>query len=302
MNIKGGILLRYNGKIKELNHIVISDPSYDKNVNCRYERNNLNLKDWIIDIDIQRVNTPVNEKINLEGTDIFILLHNPKIHCELKNEGSFLYLAKNKILETDIGMDTACVALGINKYAKEINNSIEDWQPDCSLRTLSDGIFGSVKEGKIGKNINFIWISGYLDSDTGYSFEDIIDYLERQLNITELKYNHEKTFSLKQEQLSEKITEVTKSFKELIKEESKILECFKEIGIKKYPISLDEASWYLNLLNKRNELRKQNLLDGEIEKSPFSEAQEKLINEFNKLSKEYKEVEMELNDIQLNDK
>ena len=291
--------MRYNGKIKELNHIVISDPSYNKDVSCRYERNNLNAKDWIVDIDMQKVNTPINDEINLEGTDIFILLHNPKTHCELKNEGSFSYLSENKITETDIGIDTACVALGINKFAKEINNSTEDWQPDCSLRTLSDGIFGSVKEGKVGEDINFIWISGYLDSDTGYSFEDIIDYLERQLNITELKYNHEKTFSLKQEQLLEKITEVAKSFKENTKEETKLLSYFKDIGIKNDPISLNDASRVLNLLNKRNELRKQNLLDGEIEKSPFSEAQEKLIHEFNKLNEEYQEVEMELNDIQL---
>lgn len=291
--------MRYNGKIKELNHIIISDPSYNKDVGCRYERNNLNAKDWIINIDIQKINTPINEKINLEGTDIFILLHNPKTHCELKNEGSFSYLSENIISETDIGMDSACVALGINEYAKEINKSINIWQPDCSLKTLSDGLFGSVKEGKVGENINFIWISGYLDSDTGYSFEDIIDYLERQLNITELKYNHEKTFSLKQELLLEKITEVAKSFKELVKEESKLLEYFKDIGIKNDPISLNDASRVLNLLNKRNELRKQNLLDGEIEKSPFSEAQEKLINEFVKLNEEYQEVEMELNDIQL---
>lgn len=291
--------MRYNGKIKELNHIVISDPSYTKDVSCRYERDNINAKDWIIDIDIQKVNTPINKEINLEGTDIFILLHNPKTHCELKNEGSFSYLSENKITETDIGIDTACIALGINNFAKEINNSIEDWQPDCSLRTLSDGIFGSVKEGKVGENINFIWISGYLDSDTGYSFQDIIDYLERQLNISELKYNYEKTFLLKQEQLLEKITEVAKFFKELIKEESHLLQYFKDIGLPNNPITLNEASRVLNLLNKRNELRKQNLLDGEIEKSPFSEAQEKLINQFVKLNEEYQEVEMELNDIHL---
>ena len=31
--------LRYKGKIKELNHIIISDPSYDESVTCRYEKN-----------------------------------------------------------------------------------------------------------------------------------------------------------------------------------------------------------------------------------------------------------------------
>lgn len=291
--------MRYNGKIKELNHIVISDPSYNKDVWCRYERNNLNAKDWIIDIDIQKVNIPMNEEINLKGADIFILLHNPKTDCELKNEGSFSYLSENKISETDIGVDTACVALGINEYAKEINKSINIWQPDCALKTLSDGFFGSVKEGKKGENINFIWISGYIDADTGYSFEDIINYLEKQLNISELEYNHEKTFLLKQELLLEKITEVAKSFKELIKEDSKLLQYFKDIRIKNDPISLNDASRVFKLLNKRNELRKQKLLDGEIEKSPFSETQEKLINEFIKLNEEYKEVVMELDDIQL---
>ena len=29
------------GRIKELNHIIISDPSYDESVTCRYEKNNL---------------------------------------------------------------------------------------------------------------------------------------------------------------------------------------------------------------------------------------------------------------------
>lgn len=45
--------LRYKGKIKELNHIIISDPSYDESVTCRYENNNLKEKDWYVDIDIK---------------------------------------------------------------------------------------------------------------------------------------------------------------------------------------------------------------------------------------------------------
>ena len=45
--------LRYKGKIKELNHIIISDPSYDESVTCRYEKNNLKEKNWYVDIDIK---------------------------------------------------------------------------------------------------------------------------------------------------------------------------------------------------------------------------------------------------------
>lgn len=45
--------MRYKGKIKELNHIIITDPSYDESVTCRYEKNNLKEKDWYVDIDIK---------------------------------------------------------------------------------------------------------------------------------------------------------------------------------------------------------------------------------------------------------
>ena len=73
------------------------------------------------------------------------------------------------------------------KKAKKIIDLRDDWQPECSLNTLTDGIFGTVKEGKAKDNVVFIWLSGYLDEDTGYSIEDIVDYLQYQLNITELE-------------------------------------------------------------------------------------------------------------------
>ena len=38
--------------------------------------------------------------------------------------------------------------MGINEAADEIKDSIDDWQPECSLETLTDGEFGYVKEGK----------------------------------------------------------------------------------------------------------------------------------------------------------
>ena len=89
-------------------------------------------------------------------------------------------------------MDTACVALGINEKADEIIELRADWQPECSLNTLTDGLFGTVKEGKIQDHTVFIWLSGYLDEDTGYSIEEIVDYLQYQLNITELEKDKRK--------------------------------------------------------------------------------------------------------------
>lgn len=178
--------MRYKGKIKELNHIIISDPSYDESVTCRYERNNLREKNWFVDIDIK----PVVEKIEdftVKGTEFFLFLTKDRRLSELKENGTICYMGGVKIEEIEIGMDTACVALGIDEKADEIIESREDWQPECSLNTLTDGFFGTVKEGNLQGHIVFIWLSGYLDEDTRYSIEDIIDYLQYQLNITELE-------------------------------------------------------------------------------------------------------------------
>lgn len=39
--------MRYKGKIKELNQIIVSDPSYGEDTWGRYERTDMNKKIWI---------------------------------------------------------------------------------------------------------------------------------------------------------------------------------------------------------------------------------------------------------------
>lgn len=184
--------MRYKGKIKELNHIVISDPTYDESVTCRYERANMNEENWLIDIDIKPVVDKI-EDFTINGTEFFLFLCKDKKLGELRENGTITYLKGIEIKKTEIGMDTACVAIGIDEKAKEIIESRDDWQPECSLHTLKDGLFGIVKEGKIEDDTVFIWLSGYLDEETGYSIEEIVDYLEHQLNIAELQKEYEKT-------------------------------------------------------------------------------------------------------------
>ena len=89
--------------------------------------------------------------------------------------------------KTEIGMDSACVAIGINEKAKEIVDIRNEWQPECALKTLTDGLFGMVTEGKLNNELKFICLSSFLDEDTEYSIEDVIDYLQYQLNISELE-------------------------------------------------------------------------------------------------------------------
>ena len=173
------------GKIKELDKIIVSDPFYSKDVSCRYERNNLNCKDWKIDIEIHPIQEEI-DGISVEGTEFFVLLQDPKECCNLKADGSFSYYSKNKINEIKIGMDSACVALGINTHADNIKKSKDTWQPEFALKTLTDGFFGYVKEGCSDGKINFIWITGFLDNDTDYTADDLAKYLTTKFNVTEL--------------------------------------------------------------------------------------------------------------------
>ena len=191
--------MRYNGKIKEIKHIIISDPSYDKDVTCRYEKDNLKEKNWIVDIDIEEVEDRIDD-FTFRGLEFFILLSKGKLLAELKDKGPIKYSSNIKIEETEIGMDTACVAFGINEKADEIIESKDLWQSEISLSTLTDGLFGTVKEGNIHNRPVFIWISGYISEDAGYSIEDIVDYLQYQFNIKDLKKSIERTVDLKNEQ------------------------------------------------------------------------------------------------------
>lgn len=283
--------MRYKGKIKELNHIIISDPSYDENVTCRYEKDNLKEKNWNVDIDIHPTVDKI-EDFTIKGTEFFLLLSKDKRLSELRENGTIRYLSGLEIKETEIGMDTACVALGINEKADEIIELRDDWQPECSLNTLTDGIFGTVKEGKLNDNHTvFIWLSGYLDEDTGYSIEEIVDYLQYQLNIVDLEKDKEKPIIIKQQNLLEKMTEIELKFKEITKEDPQLLNFFDKDN--RFS-NISFAGTYLAGIAVRNEQRKAGNLEGKMEKSPYSKQQEKLIEQYTNLRVEFEKTENEL--------
>ena len=283
--------MRYKGKIKELNHIVISDPSYDKDVWCRYEKDNLKEKNWNVDIDIHPTVDKI-EDFTIKGTEFFLFLSKDKRLSELRENGTIRYLSGLEIKETEIGMDTACVALGINEKADEIIELRDDWQPECSLNTLTDGIFGTVKEGKLNDNHTvFIWLSGYLDEDTGYSIEEIVDYLQYQLNIVDLEKDKEKPIIIRQQNLLEKMTEIELKFKEITKEDPQLLNFFDKDN--RFS-NISFAGTYLAGIAVRNEQRKAGNLEEKMEKSPYSKEQEKLIEQYTNLRVEFEKTENEL--------
>ena len=179
--------MRYNGKIKKLEHIVISDPSYDDEVKCRYEKKGLEEKNWLVELDINEL----EEKIDgSDGTEFSLLLKKNEDVCEIDND--FIRYSNDIITkEYDIGVDTACVAYGINNKADKIIKNKNKWQPSYALKTLSDGIHGKVMEGKKNNNLSFLYIYGYFDNNTGYKEKDILKYLENNFEITGIEIINE---------------------------------------------------------------------------------------------------------------
>lgn len=177
--------MKFGGKIKELNQIIVSDPSYGKDTYCRYEKDNINSKNMDISIEIHDYSEKI-EGLQINGIEFYILISRSKEPCQLFEDGSFTHYEKDKIKKTEIGIDTSCVALGINTFADNIRKAQRKWHPPVALETLSDGLFGTVIEGMEDEELDFIFISGFLDEDTQYSIDDVLNYISTHFEITGL--------------------------------------------------------------------------------------------------------------------
>ena len=51
--------MNFTGMISKINHIIVSDPSYDKSVWCRYENDHFNANNWTADIQLQDVDETI---------------------------------------------------------------------------------------------------------------------------------------------------------------------------------------------------------------------------------------------------
>lgn len=177
--------MKYKGRIEKLNHIVLSDPSYNKNVWCRYEKNNLKQKNWYVDLEIN----PIQHKLGnvvYNGYEFFLILKNEDDLCNLNDKKGFEYYSDIKTTEYEIGTDTACVGMGINDYADEIIESKDEWQPDCTLRTGGDGIFIDLIEGRKNREVCFIAFRGMLP-DFVIEENQLFEYLANQFELTDLE-------------------------------------------------------------------------------------------------------------------
>jgi len=176
--------MKFKGKIENINHIVISDPTYKEDVWCRYEKNNLKEKDWIVNLDIYPTETKI-DNYYIKGTEFLLLIQKDEKDCSLDDDGTLSYLKNIELKDYTIGMDSACIALGINEQAKEIIDLQEEWQPSCAIRTGTDGTFGEVSEGIKDGRLCFLLITGYFEEDF-INQNDLFEYLKSQFNIKDL--------------------------------------------------------------------------------------------------------------------
>lgn len=176
--------MKFRGKIDSIDNIVVSDPSYDNKVWCRYEKNNINAKNWMASLEINPTETKI-EDYDIKGVEFFLLLQKNNEVCSLEEGGRLKYLNNIKLNNYTICMDTACVALGINDNANEIINSCGEWQPSCAVKTGSDGTFGEILEGEKSGKLNFLLINGYFDEDF-MNENTLFNYLVEQFQIKDL--------------------------------------------------------------------------------------------------------------------
>ena len=64
--------MRYKGKIEKLDQIIVSDPIYGKDVDCRYERTNINGHNWNVNIEINDFSEKI-DNIQLNGIEFLVL-------------------------------------------------------------------------------------------------------------------------------------------------------------------------------------------------------------------------------------
>ena len=103
--------MKFKGKIKELNDIIISDPSYGSNVPCRYENKNMDMKDVFVEMQF---GTTDFEEDDDKHIHFFIIIKTDENECNLTDEREIKVLKNTKLKQYDIGVDTACFAMGTN--------------------------------------------------------------------------------------------------------------------------------------------------------------------------------------------
>lgn len=204
----GGNRVRYKGIINNFTQLVVSDPHYERDVWCRYEKSIDKPETWNVEMLIKNVDEMQEykgQKFRVQGLDFTILIKRKNIDCDLLDIGEIAHTQGITLTKTEIGIDTAQVCMGANEKAKEINvyakkinkekNSdkiLSNYNPKFAIETMSDGTLGTVHEGIEDNEIKFIMINGFFDECAHIdSIEELKNYIVEQLNIENLEIQKE---------------------------------------------------------------------------------------------------------------
>lgn len=196
--------MRYKGNINNLSKIVISDPHYLQDVWCRYEKDLEKSENWKVIFLIKEVDEMQEYKgteFNVKGLDFSILIKKENCISNLLDIGKYTHAKGTILKETEIGIDTAQVCMGVNEKAVEINNFakkinsnknvdtlLSEYNPPFAIQTMSDGLLGSVTEGVRKGETEFILINGFFDECANVNtVNELKDYIVQQLNIVNLE-------------------------------------------------------------------------------------------------------------------
>jgi hypothetical protein len=168
--------VKYRGNINYLDSLVIKDPFYSNEVPLQYNKKNLDFSDAEVHLDIKNDNENFcyNIKLLIFGKDP----------------------SSSEMKSYEIGMDSACIAIGADLNADEIKSLEGEWQPNCALRTGADGYFGCVTEflkllghDEVTKEpiykVNCIALEATIDEEM-YIEEELVDYFKEQLHVQNL--------------------------------------------------------------------------------------------------------------------
>lgn len=200
--------MRGKGNIKRLEKIVMSDPHYQSDVTCRYQKEFDKIEDWKVQFLIRDYEDKVkikNENVKITGIEYSLLFKRPNSKSELLDFEKIRYEKDIELKEYDIGVDSAQIAFGANDNAEEIieysqnidkldvEELLSNYNPDFAISTGSDGLFGNIQEGVRNGETQLILFSGFLDEFAGIErIKDLMSYFEKQFKIEDIELETEK--------------------------------------------------------------------------------------------------------------
>ena len=165
--------MRYKGDIKNLDKIVVSDPHYMPDVWCRYDRNFEKMDNWKVIFlikEVDEIQEYEGTEFNVKGLDFSILIKRENSISNLLDIGKYVHAKGVTMNDTEIGINTAQVCIGVNEkaieinnFAKRINNNMNidslfsEYNPPFAIQTMSDGILGTVTEGTKNGFYSYKW-------------------------------------------------------------------------------------------------------------------------------------------------